>query len=169
MSLPGHVGGDKLHEGIRERIGRVLCRGLPASPGLAVGRSRVLMEKNQFAEFQEGEILVAVEVAPDWISVVKKAAAIVQDVGGMTVSAAIIGRELTIPTIVGTGSKGATTTDMIQSGDELIVDAVNGLVYERYRNYCPLIKDRCKENDWAWWSTIDSKCAIAAMVRVRYV
>ena len=43
--------------------------------------------------------------APDWVPAMKKAKAIITDAGGMTCHAAIVGRELGIPCIVGTKSR----------------------------------------------------------------
>ena len=40
--------------------------------------------------------------APDWVPLMRRAAAIVTDSGGMTCHAAIVSRELGIPCVVGT-------------------------------------------------------------------
>jgi pyruvate,water dikinase len=54
----------------------------------------------------------------------KKAAAIVTDVGGITSHAAIVSRELQIPCVIGTGN----ATKIIKDGDRVEVDANNGFV-----------------------------------------
>ena len=53
--------------------------------------------------YSEGEVLVTHMTAPDWVPLMRKAAAIVTDSGGMTCHAAIVSRELGIPCVVGTG------------------------------------------------------------------
>ena len=108
----------------------VIVRGLPASPGLAAGEAHVIMSVDGINEFKEGEILVTEMTAPDWVPAMKKAKAIVTNSGGMTCHAAIVSRELGIPCIVGTGSKGVKATDAISTGQMITVDAKNGIVYE---------------------------------------
>ena len=109
---------------------KMLCRGLPASPGMSAGKAHVIMSVDGINEFVDGEILVTEMTAPDWVPAMKKARAIVTNSGGMTCHAAIVSRELGIPCIVGTGSKGAKATDVIKDGASVTVDAKNGVVYE---------------------------------------
>ncbi len=111
-----------------ERI--VLTQGLPASPGLAAGTAHVIMSVEGINEFNEGEILVTEMTAPDWVPAMRKARAIVTNSGGMTCHAAIVSRELGIPCIVGTASKGKAGTEAISDSAEVTVDASNGVVYQ---------------------------------------
>ena len=60
----------------------------------------------------------------------KKAKAIVTDAGGMTCHASIVSRELGIPCIVGTQSRGDAATQTIQDSAMITVDATNGIVYD---------------------------------------
>jgi pyruvate,water dikinase len=107
---------------------RVLVRGLPASPGIATGVARVILDPHskEAQEFKEGDILVTKMTDPDWVPLMKKAAAIVTDEGGMTSHAAIVSRELGIPAIVGTGN----ATQVIKTGMLVTVDGSRGVVYE---------------------------------------
>lgn len=107
---------------------KVLVKGLPASPGVVAGVARVIFDPHstEAQEFKQGDILVTKMTDPDWVPLMKKAAAIVTDEGGMTSHAAIVSRELGIPCIVGTGS----ATKVIKSGVEITVDASRGVVYE---------------------------------------
>ncbi|MEY4580058.1 MAG: Phosphoenolpyruvate synthase [Pseudomonadota bacterium] len=102
----------------------VLVQGLGASPGLATGKVRHLRSMAEASLLLQGEILVANMTSPDWVPVMRRAAAIVTDSGGMTCHAAIVSRELGIPSIVGTGN--ATRT--LHDGDVITVDAGRGLV-----------------------------------------
>ncbi|MEM1641830.1 MAG: phosphoenolpyruvate synthase [Desulfurococcaceae archaeon] len=115
---------------VRLSEAKVLVRGLPASPGVAAGVARVIFNPKspEAMEFKEGDILITKMTDPDWVPLMKKAAAIVTDEGGMTSHAAIVSRELGIPCIVGTGS----ATKVIQTGTEITVDASKGIVYEGY-------------------------------------
>jgi len=107
----------------------VLVQGLPASPGLAVGKAHIIMDVSKLNEFQAGEILITEMTAPEWVPAMRKAAAIVTNSGGMTSHAAIVSRELGIPCIVGTASRGKPATEAIPNGETITVDAKLGIVY----------------------------------------
>ena len=64
--------------------------------------------------------------APDWVPLMRRAAAIVTDSGGMTCHAAIVSRELGIPCVVGTGD----ATKVLRDGEVVTVDAGAGVVTE---------------------------------------
>jgi pyruvate,water dikinase len=103
-----------------------LVRGLGAAPGQASGAVRLLADPHDTGAFRDGDVLVAHMTTPDWVPLMRKAAAIVTDSGGMTCHAAIVTRELGIPCIVGTGD--ATRT--LRDGEVVTVDANQGLVLE---------------------------------------
>ena len=107
---------------------KILVRGLPASPGIATGVARVILDPHspEAAEFRKGDVLVTRMTDPDWVPLMKKAAAIVTDEGGMTSHAAIVSRELEIPAVVGTGN----ATKVIKTGMLVTVDGSRGVVYE---------------------------------------
>ncbi len=109
---------------------KVIVKGLPASPGQVAGKVHVILDPSRIDEFKEGEILVTEMTAPDWVPAMKKAKAIVTDSGGMTCHASIVSRELGIPCIVGTKSRGEAATTTIQDGIDVTVDATHGVVYE---------------------------------------
>lgn len=109
---------------------KVLIQGLPASPGVAVGKVHIIPTVDRINEFQKGEILVTEMTAPDWVPAMRKAAAIITNSGGMTCHAAIVSRELGIPCIVGTASRGAPATEALEDGMMVTVDAKLGVVYE---------------------------------------
>jgi len=109
---------------------KILVQGLPASPGLAVGKVHIIPTVDKINEFKKGEILVTEMTAPDWVPAMRKAAAIVTNSGGMTCHAAIVSRELGIPCIVGTASRGTPATEVLPDGAMVTVDAKLGVVYE---------------------------------------
>jgi pyruvate,water dikinase len=118
------VGGESL-EAAPAR-GAELVRGLGAAPGAASGPVRVIPSLDRAGELAEGEILVTHMTAPDWVPLMRKAAAIVTDSGGMTCHAAIVSRELGIPCVVGT----AEATKVLRDGEVVTVDATEGAVRE---------------------------------------
>lgn len=72
----------------------------------------------------EGEILVTGMTRPEYVPLMKKAAAIVTDEGGITCHAAIVSRELKKPCIIGT----KIATQVLNDGDLVEVDAERGVV-----------------------------------------
>jgi pyruvate, water dikinase len=121
-------GQDRPGEGAAEgpTEGAVLLRGLGGAPGSASGTARVLGSIADAAKLQEGDVLVAHMTTPDWLPVMRRAAAIVTDSGGMTCHAAIVSRELGIPCVVGTGE----ATKVLRDGEAVTVDATRGVVRE---------------------------------------
>jgi pyruvate,water dikinase len=103
----------------------VLLRGLGAAPGRASGEVRILKNVKDGVRLQEGDILVTVMTAPDWVPLMRKASAIVTDQGGMTCHAAIVSRELGIPAVVGTDDG----TSTLEDGALVTVDGSTGDIY----------------------------------------
>lgn len=99
-------------------------KGTVASKGMARGIVRVIHVPHKVLDFETGMILVAPETTPDYIALMKQAAAIITDKGGITSHAAIVSRELGIPCITGTNM----ATQALHDGDLVEVDAQNGIV-----------------------------------------
>ncbi len=109
-------------KGLEEKI---ILHGLAASPGTAAGKVKVVLNESQIGKVEKGDVLVAKMTAPAWVPVMKKAAAIVTDEGGITCHAAIVSRELGIPCVVGT-EKG---TQLVEDNDTVTVNGYDGVVY----------------------------------------
>jgi pyruvate,water dikinase len=106
--------------------GKILVKGIPASPGVAYGRVTVALTVEDAAKkMKKGDVLVTRMTDPDWVPYMKLASAIVTDEGGMTAHAAIVSRELGIPAVVGTGN----ATKVLRDGLEVTVDGSRGVVY----------------------------------------
>ena len=101
-----------------------LLKGLGASPGRASGKVRVLTTVTDSASLERGEVLVARMTSPDWVPLMRRAAAIVTDAGGMTSHAAIVSRELGVPCVVGTRD----ATRVLHTGMTVWVDGTAGTV-----------------------------------------
>jgi pyruvate,water dikinase len=104
----------------------VLVRGLGAAPGAASGPVCVLGALADAGRFHDGDVLVTRMTAPDWVPLMRRAAAIATDSGGMTCHAAIVSRELGIPCVVGTQE----ATRRLRDGEIVTVDATRGVVVE---------------------------------------
>ncbi|ADC66241.1 phosphoenolpyruvate synthase [Ferroglobus placidus DSM 10642] len=106
--------------------GRILVKGLGASPGIGVGRVKVIFSEKEISKVQPGDVLVTTMTTPDMVPAMKRAAAIVTDEGGLTCHAAIVSRELGIPAVVGTKE----ATKVLKDGMLVTVDGDRGVVYE---------------------------------------
>jgi pyruvate, water dikinase len=105
---------------------RELVRGLGASPGGAVGTVRLVTSLDEAEKLRQGEILVAKMTSPDWVPLMRRAAAIVTESGGMTSHAAIVSRELGLPCVVGA----RTAMSVLSDGMTVTVDGAGGVILE---------------------------------------
>jgi len=109
--------------------GKQLVEGVAVGDSVATGVIRVLKSPDESDKLREGDVLVTGMTDPDWVPVMKKAAAIVTDQGGRTSHAAIVSRELGLTAVVGTGDASSTLKD----GQEVTVSCAEGqrgFVYE---------------------------------------
>ncbi len=113
-------------EGISETEAKILVKGETASPGIAAGTVKIVVDAKELGKIQKGDVLVTKMTNPDMVPAMQRAGAIVTDEGGLTSHAAIVSREMQIPCIVGT----ETGTKMLKDGQIVTVDATNGVVYE---------------------------------------
>jgi phosphohistidine swiveling domain-containing protein len=70
------------------------------------------------------QILVAGQTRPAMMPIIRMAKGIVTDEGGVTSHAAIVARELRIPTVINTGN----ATNVFKTGDKIELDATGGIV-----------------------------------------
>ncbi|KAM5359925.1 hypothetical protein ACJA88_015003 [Fusarium oxysporum] len=109
--------------------GRVLATGLSIGGKATSGRLCLIESIKDIDKFVDNSVLVTEATDPDWVPVMKRAAAIITDHGGRTSHAAIVSRELGVPAIVGTGN----ATYVLHSGQDITVSCVEGdtgFVYE---------------------------------------
>ena len=109
--------------------GRTLTAGLSIGEAVVAGLVRVINSPRDIDRFVDGAVLVTETTDPDWVPIMKRAAAIVTDHGGRTSHAAIVSRELGLPAIVGTGN----ATHVLHDEQEVTVSCAEGdqgFVYE---------------------------------------
>ncbi|MFA6514549.1 MAG: PEP-utilizing enzyme [Patescibacteria group bacterium] len=99
--------------------GQVACRGIIKAKAVLASNSQEADKK-----MRQGNILIAAYTAVEYLSAMKKAAAIITETGGITSHAAIISREFNIPCIIGV--KGVMKA--INDGDLIEVDANEGII-----------------------------------------
>ena len=108
---------------------KILTEGMSVGNKIGQGKAKVILSAKDINKFEKGEVLVTDMTDPDWVPVMKIASAIVTNKGGRTCHAAIIGRELGIPVVVGTGDG----SKKIKTGKEITVSCAegeDGKVYE---------------------------------------
>jgi pyruvate,water dikinase len=109
--------------------GRKLVSGLSIGDAVVAGRVCLIDNPRDIGRFVDGAILVTQTTDPDWVPIMKRAAAIVTDHGGRTSHAAIVSRELGLPAIVGTGD----ATRILHDEQEVTASCAEGdegFVYE---------------------------------------
>ena len=116
-----------------ENRGPVIIAGRSVGEKIGSGKARIIQELSQLSTFQEGEVLISSTTTPDWEPVMKRAAAIVTNLGGRTSHAAIVSREFGIPAVV--GAEGAT--QKIKTGMEVTVSCAEGEVGYVYEGKLP--------------------------------
>lgn len=105
-------------------VGPESLRGVPCSAGRVRGVARVIRAATA-GERVDGDILIAPATDPGWMFLMMAAKGLIVERGSILSHAAIIGRELGIPTIVGV----AGATDRIRTGDTIEMDGRTGKVW----------------------------------------
>ncbi|MDQ2650913.1 MAG: PEP-utilizing enzyme, partial [Actinomycetota bacterium] len=99
--------------------------GLGASPGVVVGRARIVVDPGALQEpIGPDEVLVARTTDPSWVTLFLTAGGLVIDIGGALSHGAIIARELGVPCVIGT----TDGTTRIPEGATVTVDGTTGVV-----------------------------------------
>ena len=102
--------------------GRRLVTGLSIGDAVVAGRVCIIDSAKDIDQFIDGAVLVTETTDPDWVPIMKRAAAIVTDHGGRTSHAAIVSRELGLPAVVGTGN----ATHVLHTQQEITVSCAEG-------------------------------------------
>lgn len=99
-----------------------IIHGTAAYLGRVTGRVKILNSVRDISKVEEGDILVAAQTTPDLVPAMKKAAAFVTDIGGITSHAAIVAREMKKPCIIGT----KIASQVLRDNDLIEVNANEG-------------------------------------------
>ncbi len=114
--------------------GRTLATGLSIGEAVTTGRVCLIESPSAIDRFVDGAILVTRTTDPDWVPIMRRAAAIVTDHGGRTSHAAIVSRELGLPAIVGTGNATQVLHDE-QKVTTSCAEGEQGFVYEGFADF----------------------------------
>ena len=98
--------------------------GVGAFPGIVTGIARIINDPKKGGALKRGEILVSGMTRPEFLPIMRRAAAFVTDSGGVLCHAAIIAREMEKPCVIGT----QMATKVIKDGQVIEVNATKGTV-----------------------------------------
>jgi phosphoenolpyruvate synthase/pyruvate phosphate dikinase/glycerol-3-phosphate acyltransferase PlsY len=101
-----------------------VMHGIPASPGQAEGRVKVLRNLQEIPEIDSDTILVVPYTDSGWAPILIRAKGIIADAGGRLSHGAIIAREYGIPAIMDVRN----ATWVLQDGQRVRIDGSRGIV-----------------------------------------
>ncbi len=105
----------------------LMCkRGQVAQRGIAVGKIKQVHDDDDVSEFPAGAIAVTKYTTPRLTSIIRRAAAIITNIGSPSGHMATVAREFGVPMIVGT----ADATELLTEGTEVTVDAEENIIYQ---------------------------------------
>ena len=157
--------------------GEILAKGLSVGASIGSGPVQKLESPAEIDRFKPGSVLVTGMTDPDWVPIMKQAAAIVTDHGGRTSHAAIVSRELGLTAIVGAGD----ATEQLVEGTDVTVSCAEGdtgFVYKGALDFevidvaledIPKTKTKCMLNmanpaaAFSWWQLPADGVGLARM------
>ena len=105
-------------------LGGDVLRGTGASSGVVEGDARVLYSAAEMSELLPGEILIVHTTDVGWTPLFCTAAGVVTELGGPLSHAAIVARELGVPSVVNVDG----VTRVLRTGDRVRIDGERGVV-----------------------------------------
>lgn len=105
-----------------KETGEILTKGIRIGSAIASGKVCHIEHTDEMNRFKDGDILVTRMTEPDWVPIIRKAAAVITDTGGRTSHAAIVSREYGIPAAIGCGN----ATQVLQDGQMVTVSCAEG-------------------------------------------
>jgi pyruvate,orthophosphate dikinase len=156
-----------LHRGVDySQNPNILCKGLPASPGAAVGA--VVFDSDsalRFTRTGRKVVLVRPETSPDDIQGMAVSEGILTSRGGMTSHAAVVARGMGKPCVCGADDIRVNLTNrtfsvgslQMAEGDLITIDGSKGLVFA---GVMPLVDATLNEDLWELLSMADDKARL---------
>ena len=123
--------------------GKKLLKGIAIGDAAVNGKVCIIESAADIADFVDGSVLVTGTTDPDWVPIMKRAAAIVTDHGGRTSHAAIVSRELGLPAIVGTGN----ATSVLHGDQQVTVSCAEGDEGAVYAGSAEIVSEDIDLND----------------------
>ncbi|GAA3836981.1 hypothetical protein GCM10022226_68710 [Sphaerisporangium flaviroseum] len=98
--------------------------GTPGSRGTVTGTARIVRGPGDFARVRPGDILVCPFTDPAWTPLLRIAAGVITETGGVLSHAAIVAREHAIPAVLGVPN----VTGRLHDGTIITIDGTTGTV-----------------------------------------
>ncbi len=92
--------------------------------GKAKGIARIVLDASDFGKVQHGDILIAPQTTPEYLSSLYRVKGFIVDENSLTSHAMLYGRALRLPSIMGTNF----ARNIIKDGDLIELDATKGLI-----------------------------------------
>ncbi len=92
--------------------------------GKVRGTARIVLDASDFEKVQHGDILITPQTTPEYLSSLYRVKGFIVDEDSLTSHAALYGKALRLPSIMGTNF----ARQIIKDGDLIELDATNGLV-----------------------------------------
>ncbi|SDI10660.1 pyruvate, water dikinase [Sinosporangium album] len=98
--------------------------GTPGSHGTATGTARIVRGPGDFARVQPGDVIVCPFTDPAWTPLLRIAAGVITETGGVLSHAAIVAREHAIPAVLGVPN----ATSRLHDDTAITIDGTNGTI-----------------------------------------
>lgn len=125
--------------------GKLILSGISIGQKIGQGKVRIINSPKQMKQFKAGEVLVTKITDPDWEPIMRLAGAIITEQGGKTSHAAIVGRELGVPCIVGA----IKARQLLKNGSEITVSCSEGEVGYVYKGRLPFTVEKFEIKEMA--------------------
>lgn len=107
-------------EKLKESGQLISANGTAIGRKIGFGKLKVIEDINQAYLLEEGDILITFETNPDWTAYMQNLGGVITERGGPTCHAAIVSRELNIPSIVGANDIVLTMKEYSKEGSDTI-------------------------------------------------
>jgi len=108
----------EIDEDVKEIYGKT------AYKGKVKGKARIVLDANDFTKVQEGDVLVASQTTPEYLSSLYKVGGFIVDEDSITSHAMLYAKALKVPAIIGTGF----ARNVLEDGEQIELDATKGLI-----------------------------------------
>jgi len=121
------------------------AQGIGVCDKIATGKVKIILSLDtriDKIQFEQGDILVCSFTSPDFEPIMKKASAVIAEVGGVSAHTSIICRELNIPAVLSVEN----ATKIFKNNEVLTVSTAQGDVGYIYKGEVPFIKEETELN-----------------------